>query len=184
MAQTPSTMLPLGTNLPHFRLTNAVNGDVVDAESCSGSITLISFLCNHCPYVVHVQSQYRKLQDDYVSRGVKIIGINSNSLVSHPQDGPSAMKELALKLGWTFPFVFDETQSVARAFQAACTPEFYLFDAKGSLVYRGQLDDSRPSNGKPVTGKHLREAIDAVLAGQPVTVEQVPSVGCNIKWNP
>jgi thiol-disulfide isomerase/thioredoxin len=141
------------------------------------------FICNHCPFVVHVRDELTKLASDYLSRGVGIVAINANSNKSHPQDGPEAMRRLGLQLGWSFPFLFDETQDVAKAYRAACTPDFYLFDASFRLVYRGQLDDARPGNGIRVTGKHLRDAIDAVLEGRPVGEPQKPSVGCNIKWN-
>jgi peroxiredoxin len=178
-----STMLPLGTACPSFSLTDAVSGrTVTEREFGDKKALLVSFLCNHCPYVVHVLDAYKKLETDYAGRGVAIVGINSNDAKNYPQDAPPNMKTLATRLGWTFPFLFDETQEVAKAFQAACTPEFYVFDGAQKLVYRGQLDESRPSNGKPVTGKDVRAALDAVLAGSPVNPDQVPSIGCGIKW--
>jgi thiol-disulfide isomerase/thioredoxin len=142
------------------------------------------FICNHCPFVVHVRDQLTRLADDYQKKGVAVIAINSNSVETYPQDGPDKMKELAREMGWKFPFLFDSTQDVAKAYRAACTPDFFLFDAKRALVYRGQLDDSRPTNKVPVTGKDLRAAIDAVLAGKPVAKDQKSSIGCNIKWKP
>jgi peroxiredoxin len=182
MAET-SSMLPLGTELPSFELPDAVSGRVVrDTDFASAKAILVSFLCNHCPYVVHVQGEYARLERDYASRGVAIVGINANDVATHPQDGPTHMKALATELGWGFPFLFDETQAVAKAFHAVCTPEFYVFDGARKLVYRGQLDESRPHRGGPVTGKDLRAALDAVLDGRPVSPEQKPSIGCGIKW--
>jgi thiol-disulfide isomerase/thioredoxin len=183
MAETPSTMLPLGTLCPPFSLPDAVSGRPASPEDHAGKPLLVMFLCNHCPYVVHVMPELGRLGRDYLGRGVGLIAINSNSLESHPQDGPVHMKRLAEQEGWRFPFAFDATQAVARAFKAACTPEFYLFDAKHTLVYRGQLDDSRTGKSAPPSGRDVRAALEAVLAGQPVSPAQVPSVGCNIKWN-
>ena len=185
MARTPSNMLPLGTKAPEFALRNAVDGSAVTLKDFEGSeALLVMFICNHCPYVIHVRDELAQLASDYLPRGLAIVAINSNSSVTHPQDGPEHMKELALSQGWEFPFLFDETQSVAQTYKAACTPDFFLLDADRRLVYRGQLDDSRPGNDVPVTGKDLRAAIDAVLAGGPVSQEQKPSIGCNIKWTP
>ncbi|MEE8550589.1 MAG: thioredoxin family protein [Gemmatimonadota bacterium] len=185
MARTPSNMLPLGTKAPEFALRNAVDGSAVTLKDFEGSdALLVMFICNHCPFVVHVRDELSRLASDYLPRGLAIVAINSNSSVTHPQDGPEHMKELALSQGWEFPFLFDETQSVAQTYKAACTPDFFLLDADRRLVYRGQLDDSRPGNDVPVTGKDLRAAIDAVLAGRPVSEEQKPSIGCNIKWTP
>ena len=185
MAGTPSNMLPLGTKAPEFALRNAVDGSAVTLKDFEGSeALLVMFICNHCPFVIHVRDELARLASDYLPRGLAIVAINSNSSVTHPQDGPEHMKELALSQGWEFPFLFDETQSVAQTYKAACTPDFFLLDADRRLVYRGQLDDSRPGNDVPVTGKDLRAAIDAVLAGRPVSEEQKPSIGCNIKWTP
>ncbi len=185
MARTPSNMLPLGTKAPEFALRNAVDGSAVTLKDFEGSdALLVMFICNHCPFVVHVRDELSRLASDYLPRGLAIVAINSNSSVTHPQDAPEHMKELALSQGWEFPFLFDETQSVAQTYKAACTPDFFLLDADRRLVYRGQLDDSRPGNDVPVTGKDLRAAIDAVLAGRPVSEEQKPSIGCNIKWTP
>lgn len=179
-----SAMLALGTQLPSFDLVDVVSGRrVTSTEVMEGAkAILVSFLCNHCPYVVHVVDEYARLEHDYGPRGVRIVGINANDAVSYPQDGPPNMKALATAKGWGFPFLFDETQAVARAFGAACTPEFYVFDGEAKLAYRGQLDDSRPRTARPVTGRDVRAALDAVLAGRPVAREQVPSVGCGIKW--
>ena len=185
MAQTPSTMLPLGTKLPQFSLPDALTERLVaSTEFEHARALLVMFICNHCPYVVHVRSEFGRLARDYGSKGLAIVAINSNSDITHPQDGPVAMKKLALEQQWGFPFLFDASQQVAKAFQAACTPEFYLFDHNQALAYRGQLDDARPNNGKPVDGHDLRAAIDAVLAGRAPSPEQRPSVGCNIKWHP
>jgi hypothetical protein len=176
-------MLALGTRLPAFSLVDSVTGQQVSHTTLDApNGVLVLFICNHCPFVIHIRSELVKVATEALDRGIAVVAINSNSVESHPQDGPTHMKELALSQGWRFPFVFDETQDVARAFTAACTPDIFLFDAKRELVYRGQFDDSRPSNGKPVTGADLRAAIDAVLARRPVPGEQKPSIGCNIKW--
>jgi len=185
MAETLSTMLTLGTRVPAFSLQNAVDGRTVSPEDyADSSALLVMFICNHCPFVKHVIDGVTNLAADYLPRDVGIIAINSNDRVGYPQDAPEQMKRLAEELGWDFPFVFDETQEVAKAFRAACTPDFFLFDAAGNLAYRGELDESRPGNGIPVTGRDLRAAIDAVLAGEPVGEDQKASIGCNIKWRP
>ncbi len=183
MVAVASTMLPLGTPIPDFKLPNAVDGRMVspaDFEDCKA--LLVMFLCNHCPYVQHVKAEIGRIAAEYQPKGVGIIAINSNDVTAYPDDSPENMKRLAQSEGWTFPFLFDESQEVAKAFRAACTPEFYLFGPDRRLVYRGQLDDSRPRSNVPVTGRDLRAALDAVLSGRPVPEEQVPSVGCNIKW--
>lgn len=185
MALTPSTMLELGTRAPDFTLADAVDDQAIslaDFEDAPG--LLVMFICNHCPYVQHVLAELGRLASDYRDRGLAVAAINSNSLETHPQDGPAGMRQLALAEGWSFPFLFDQTQEVAKAYKAACTPDFFLFDSEQHLAYRGQLDDSRPGNGIPVTGADLRAAIDSVLAGEQVTGEQKPSMGCNIKWKP
>jgi len=184
MAETPSTMLPLGTALPPVRLTNAVDGTVVDVGPLSAGKrgTLVLFICNHCPFVVHVRSELVRVAHEAIDRGFAVVAINSNDADAYPQDGPAAMARLAREEGWRFPFLFDETQDVARAFRAACTPDIFLFDGEGKLAYRGQLDDSRPSNGKPVTGRDLRAALDAVASGRAPAADQKPAIGCNIKW--
>lgn len=185
MAQTPSTMLPLGTPLPDFALTDAVGGAVWSPARLDGPRgVLVMFICNHCPFVVHVRAALVAAAHDALGRGVSVAAINANSAATHPQDGPPHMKALAEAEGWRFPFLFDDTQDVARAFRAACTPDLYLFDASRRLVYRGQLDDARPGNGVPVTGRDLRAAIDAVVEGREVPAAQKPSIGCNIKWHP
>jgi hypothetical protein len=184
MAETPSTMLPLGTPLPPVRLADAVTGREVDvAAGARGKKgLLVGFICNHCPYVVHVRGALVREAHRALDLGLAVAMINANDEAAYPQDGPAAMAELARREGWRFPFLFDATQEVARSFRAACTPDLYLFDAGLKLAYRGQLDDSRPGNGRPVTGRDLAAAIDAVAAGRSPAPEQRPSVGCNIKW--
>jgi thiol-disulfide isomerase/thioredoxin len=186
MAETPSAMLPLGTQLPSFRLTDAVSGRTVDgAELARGKKgLLVAFVCNHCPYVKHIRSELVRASHEALDQGFAVVAINSNDEAAYPEDGPAAMKQLATAEGWRFPFLFDETQEVARAFRAACTPDLFLFDAGPRLAYRGQFDDSRPSLTRPVTGSSLRGAITAVAAGKAAAPDQRPSVGCNIKWKP
>ena len=185
MAQTASNMLPLGTRAPGFILPDTVSGKTMSlAELKSEAATVIMFICNHCPCVKHVQQELARLAKDYHPRGVAFIAISSNDSIAYPQDAPEHMKTFAREAGFTFPYLFDETQEVARAYQAACTPDLYIFDRDLRCVYRGQLDDSRPKNEVPVTGKDLRAALDNVLAGKPVSAEQLPSIGCNIKWKP
>src|SRR5689334_19216019 len=182
MAETLSTMLPLGTTLPPFALTDAVSGRTIQSSALRGPKgTLILFICNHCPFVKHVMPELGRLARDYADKGVTFAAINSNDLVAYPQDGPPHMKELAEAEGWKFPFLMDETQEVARTFQAACTPDFFLFDSEGGLAYRGRLDETRPGGAAP-HGRDLRAALDAVVAGHAPVEEQLPSVGCNIKW--
>jgi hypothetical protein len=177
-------MLPLGTPLPPVRLVNAVDGKTVDVlELAAGKHgVFVLFICNHCPFVVHIRRELVRAAHDAIDRGLAVVAVNSNDATSHPQDGPEAMKKLATEEGWRFPFLFDETQDVARAFHAECTPDLYVFDAQRKLVYRGQFDDSRPRNGKPVTGRDLRAAVEAVAAGQAPSEIQVPAIGCSIKW--
>jgi thiol-disulfide isomerase/thioredoxin len=186
MAETPSTMLPLGTALPPLRLADAVTGGTVDAAEASRGKKglLVAFICNHCPYVKHIRGELVRLAHAALDQGFAVVAVNSNDPGAYPEDGPVEMARLARQEGWRFPFVFDDTQEVAKAFRAACTPDLFLFDGQGRLAYRGQFDQSRPSNGKPVDGAHLRAAIDAVAAGRTPAVEQHPSVGCNIKWKP
>ncbi|HXF92809.1 MAG TPA: thioredoxin family protein [Nitrospiraceae bacterium] len=180
-----SVMLPLGTPAPSFALRDVVSGQVYSLDSFKDkSAFLVIFLCRHCPYVQHVQHEIAKIGRDYADSALGIIAISSNDPAHYPDDAPERLKEMAQRLGFRFPLCFDETQEVAKAYQAACTPDFYLFDADRRLVYRGQLDDSRPSNGLPVTGRDLRAAIEAVLAGKPVDQNQKPSIGCSIKWKP
>ncbi len=184
MAYTESTMLPLGTKAPDFTLPDTVSGKMVSLKELSKGkkATVVMFLCNHCPYVIHVNPEIVRLANDYIPKGVAFVGISSNDVEQYPDDAPDKMKEVAQRLGYPFPYLYDETQEVAKAYDAACTPDFYVFDENLQLVYRGRLDDSRPGNGKPLTGKDLRRALDAVLAGQPVDPVQYPSGGCNIKW--
>ena len=180
-----SLMLPLGTQAPAFSLPDVVSGRTYSPNSFDGKTALlVMFLCRHCPYVKHVEEEVGRIGRDYADCKLGIIAISSNDPVSYKDDAPDRLKELAVRLDWTFPFCFDESQDVAKVYRAACTPDFYLFDAQRRLVYRGQLDDSRPSNGKPVTGRDLRAAIDAVLAGRQVDNKQQPSIGCSIKWKP
>ncbi len=183
MAATPSTMLPLGTSLPDFTLTNAVDGRPVGAKDLRrGKGTLVMFICNHCPFVIHIRAKLVEVAHRAIDGGLSVVAINANSTQTHPQDGPQHMKQLATVEKWRFPFLFDETQDVAKAFSAACTPDLFLFDGTGALVYRGQFDSSRPSKADPVTGQDLQAAIDAVLGGTTPSGAQVPSIGCNIKW--
>ena len=178
-----SVMLSLGTPAPPFALRDVVSGQICSLDSFTGKTALlVMFLCRHCPYVVHVEQGIATIGQDYRDTGLGIVGISSNDPVQYPDDAPPRLKEMAERLGFTFPFCFDETQDVAKAYHAACTPDFYLFDQERRLVYRGQLDDSRPGSNKPVTGLDLRAAIDAVLAGRPVNSNQKASVGCSIKW--
>jgi peroxiredoxin len=183
MAFTESTMLPLGTKAPNFELPDTVSGNTYKLSDLkSDKATVVMFLCNHCPYVIHVNPEIVRLTQEYQERGVSFVGISSNDVENYPQDGPEEMKAHANTVGYTFPYLYDETQAVAKAYDAACTPDFYVFDGDMKLVYRGRLDDSRPKNENPLTGQDLRTAIDCVLAGKPVPERQYPSGGCNIKW--
>ena len=184
MALTETPQPELGSKAHDFAL-KGVDGQTHTRASCAGENgLLVMFICNHCPFVVHVRDEFSRLMEDFRGEGLRIIAINSNDLAGYPQDGPTPMRSLALELGWSFPYCFDEDQSVARSFFAACTPDFFLVDRGARLVYRGQLDGSRPGNGIPVTGADLRGAIEAVLAGRPALSHQIPSLGCNIKWTP
>lgn len=183
MARTNSTMLLLGTAAPDFALPDAVTGQtVVLGAFKNSSALLVAFLCNHCPYVKHVQAGLVALAKDVQSRGVGVVAISSNDVANFPDDSPEKMRDEARRAGYTFPYLYDESQSLARAYRAACTPDFFLFDGAMRLVYRGQMDDARRGNDLPVTGASLRAAVEAVLMGQPVAPTQVPSLGCNIKW--
>ena len=175
-------MLPLGTAAPDFRLPDTNGKTVALADFKNAPALLVIFMCNHCPYVVHIRKGLAQLARDYQSKGVAIVGINSNDAENYPADSPARMKEEIHVGGYIFPYLYDESQAVAQAYRAACTPDIYLFDKSQKLVYRGQFDDSRPGNGKPVTGRDLRAALDAVLASKPVPADQQPSIGCNIKW--
>jgi peroxiredoxin len=182
MSLTPSTMLPLGTAAPDFKLPDTDVKTVALADFKGQPALLVIFMCNHCPYVKHIRAGLAQLARDYLPRGVALVGINANDAANYPEDSPARMKEEVKSAGYLFPYLYDETQTVARAYRAACTPDVYLFDKNWKLVYRGQFDDSRPGNGIPVTGKDLRAALDSVLAGQPVASDQKPGIGCNIKW--
>jgi len=182
MALTPSSMLPLGTTAPDFNLPDPDGKIVSLADFKDKSALLVLFICNHCPYVKHIRTGLAQLARDYLPKQVAIIGINSNDVANYPEDSPAKMKAEVKSAGYTFPYLYDESQAVAKAYRAACTPDLYLFDQNHRLVYRGQFDDSRPGNGIPVTGRDLRAALDAVLAGKPVPPNQKASVGCNIKW--
>jgi len=185
MALTPSTMAPLGTTAPPFHLPDVVSGKAVSLDTfADNTALLVMFICRHCPYVVHVRSELARLGRDYATEPLGIVAISANDASQYPDDAPDQLNDMAKELGFTFPFCYDESQGVAKAYTAACTPDFFLFDQRRALVYRGQLDDSRPGNGKPLTGRDLRAAIDAVLAGKPVNPTQQPSVGCSIKWKP
>ena len=182
MALTPSTMLPLGTTAPNFKLPDTNGKTVSLSDFKSSPALLVLFICNHCPYVKHIRAGLAQLARDYTPKGVAIVGVSSNDAAHYPDDNPARMKEEVKSAGYIFPYLYDETQAVAKAYRAACTPDIYLFDQGQKLVYRGQLDDSRPNSGVPVTGKDLRAALDAVLAGKPVPPHQKASVGCTIKW--
>ncbi|UCH91866.1 MAG: thioredoxin family protein [Nitrospirota bacterium] len=183
MALKESTMLALGTAMPDFALPDVCTQKVISPETFREKhALLVMFICRHCPYVVHVQHELTKLGIDYQGKDLGILAISSNDVIGYPADAPPRLKEMVEQLGWQFPYCYDETQDVAKAFTAACTPDFFVFDRQRHLVYRGQLDESRPGNGKPVTGQDLRAALDAVLAGKPVSNRQHPSAGCNIKW--
>ena len=182
MVKTLSTMLPLGTAAPDFSLPN-VDGRMVSLSDFKDTpALLVMFICNHCPFVKHIAGELAKLGSDYQAKGAAVIAINANDVENYPDDAPAKMKEEAEARGYTFAYLYDETQEVAKAYHAACTPDFYVFDGHGKLVYRGQLDASRPDNGIPVSGEELRAALDAVLASQPAATDQTPSIGCNIKW--
>ncbi|MDB9373542.1 thioredoxin family protein [Nodularia sphaerocarpa] len=185
MALTASTMLPLGTQAPDFHLPEVVTGKKISLDTFADQkALLVMFICQHCPFVNHIQEELARLGNDYSSNDLGIVAISANDAEKYPDDAPLSLKAMAIKLDFNFPLCYDETQEIAKAYTAACTPDFFVFDAERKLAYRGQLDDSRPSNGKPVTGADLREAIASVLADKPVTIEQKPSIGCNIKWKP
>ncbi|WP_013324469.1 thioredoxin family protein [Gloeothece verrucosa] len=185
MALTESTMLTLGTTAPDFQLPDTVSGKTISLKTFEDKQgLLVMFICQHCPFVKHVKEELAKLGQDYSQKGLGLVAISANDVANYPNDSPEKLKAMAQELGFNFPFCYDETQAIAKAYTAACTPDFFLFDRKRKLVYRGQLDDSRPGNNKPVSGKDLRAAIEAVLAGKPVGPDQKPSIGCNIKWKP
>lgn len=183
MARTPSNMLPLGTNAPQFRLLDTISGNFKTLEQLQGaSGTLIVFICNHCPFVIHVNETLVELANSYQKVGINFVAISSNDIINYPQDGPDEMKKNATELNYSFPYLYDETQKIAEAYDAACTPDFFLFDESLKLVYRGQMDDSRPGNGISVNGKDLKNAMDCLLQNEVNTWPQKPSIGCNIKW--
>jgi peroxiredoxin len=182
MALTPSTMLPLGTKAPDFRLPDTEGNPVSLSDFAGSQGLLVMFICNHCPYVKHVREQLAQLARDYQNRGIAVVAINANDVANYPDDSPEKMKQEKEQFGYTFPYLYDETQEVAKAYRAACTPDFYVFDASHRLVYRGQLDDSRPGNDQPVTGEDVRNALECVLTGSTMSLKQRPSMGCNIKW--
>lgn len=176
-------MTPLGAKAPDFTLPDTISGNLLSLSDIKGEKgTLVMFICNHCPFVIHVNEELVKLGIEYQAKEIKMVAINSNDVSSHPDDSPDKMTVVAKQLGYTFPYFFDETQEVAKAYDAACTPDFFLYDENLNLVYRGQLDDSRPGNETPVTGKDLRAALDALIEGKPIDENQRPSLGCNIKW--
>jgi len=182
MARTESTMLELGTQAPDFNLPDTNGNQVSLANFKDAKGMLVIFMCNHCPYVIHLRDALAELAKEYQAKGLAVVGINSNDASNYPDDSPEKMAEEVATQGYTFPYLYDESQAVAKAYMAACTPDFFLFDAEQKLVYRGQFDDSRPRNDEPVTGADLRAAIDALLNGTAIPVEQKPSMGCNIKW--
>lgn len=182
MVRTASTMLPLGTKAPEFSLPDTDGNQVSLSDFPDAKAYLVVFMCNHCPYVKHVAEGLQKLVAEYQAKGVAAVGISSNDVDNYPDDAPEKMAAEKQARGYTFPYLFDADQAVAKAYHAACTPDFYVFDADQKLVYRGQMDDSRPKSDRPVTGADLRAALDAVLAGQQPTEQQTPSIGCNIKW--
>nr|VFJ45324.1 MAG: Peroxiredoxin [Candidatus Kentron sp. DK] len=184
MAKTSSTMRELGARAPAFTLPDTQGNPVSLADFREAPGLLVIFLCNHCPYVHHIREALSAFAREYRARGLAIVGINANDIATHPDDSPDKMAEEAERFGYTFPYLFDETQKVAKAYRAACTPDFFLFDKEQKLVYRGQFDASRPGNGIPVTGQDLRAAVEALLAGQDIPPDQEPSLGCNIKWRP
>ncbi|WP_282054330.1 thioredoxin family protein [Maribacter luteus] len=183
MANTPSNMMPLGTKAPNFILKDTISDQELSLNTLKGDIgTVIMFICNHCPFVIHVNPELVKMAKEYQSKGISFIAISSNDVINYPQDAPDLMKQQAKQVGYPFPYLYDATQETAKKYDAACTPDFYLFDKDLNLVYRGQLDGSRPGNAVPVTGKDLRNALNALLSEKEIDPDQKPSIGCNIKW--
>jgi thiol-disulfide isomerase/thioredoxin len=183
MAATPSVMIPLGSTATGFKLPDVVSGKEVSLENLKGKKgTVIMFICNHCPYVKLLNSEIVKVANEFIPQGINFIAISSNDVAQYPDDGPAQMKQVAADLKYPFPYLYDESQDVAKSYDAACTPDFYTYDADLKLVYRGQFDDARPSNGKTPTGKDLRAALTAIVEGSRVSESQLPSIGCNIKW--
>lgn len=184
MVSVPSQMIALDTPAPNFELINTADGKTVKLGDYKGKPLLVMFICNHCPYVIHIRDSFKEFSEEYMKKGISIVAINANSTITHPQDGPDEMKKIVEQYRWEFPYLFDESQNIAKAYRAACTPDFFLFDESHLLVYRGQYDDSRPKNDKKINGKDLRNALDALLEGRPISQNQKPSMGCNIKWHP
>lgn len=183
MARTASTMLALGTSAPAFQLPDVVTGETVSLASFAGKKgLLVMFICRHCPFVKHIQAELAQIGKDYGDRNLGMVAISANDAANYPDDAPESLKQMAKELGFTFPLCYDESQETAKAYTAACTPDFFVFDEALKLVYRGQLDDSRPGNDKPVNGQDLRSALDSLLTDQPIKTDQKPSIGCNIKW--
>ncbi len=183
MSQTPSNMIPLGAEAPNFTLIDTITDKLLSLKNVKGTkATLVMFICNHCPFVLHINSELVKLGNDYKNNGIGFVAISSNDVENYPQDSPELMKKQAAKLGYPFPYLYDETQEIAKAYDATCTPDFFLFDAKLQLVYRGQLDNSRPGLDIPVTGRDIRNAIEAIIMENEIDKNQIPSIGCNIKW--
>lgn len=183
MARVPSVMIPLGSKAPDFLLPDVISGSLVSLQEAKGNTaTVIAFICNHCPFVKHINPQLVQLAKDYFDKGVRVIAISANDAVQYPEDGPAAMKKAAENLNYTFPYLYDESQRIAKAYNAVCTPDFFIYDNELHLTYRGQLDDARPGNEIPVSGKDIRAALDAMIQGKAVGDFQKPSIGCNIKW--
>ena len=183
MAKTESSMIPLNTVAPSFALLDVCTQQLISLEDAKGSVaTIIAFICNHCPYVKHINQELPRLANDFINQGVKLIAINPNDIEQYPDDSPENMRRAAQELGYSFPYLYDETQEVASAYQARCTPDFFVYDHNLHLVYRGQLDDSRPGNQMPVTGDSIRQVLNNLIEKKPISVQQKPSLGCNIKW--
>lgn len=182
MARTPSTMLDLGTPAPYFSLLEPATGQTVTLDDYKQQPILVVFMCNHCPYVIHLREELVRFADEYRAKGLEVIAINSNDVISYPADSPEKMTADVKQFNYSFPYLFDESQAVAQSYQAACTPDFFMFDQQHTLFYRGQFDDSRPRNDVPVTAQDMRLAADKLLAGEPAPQDQKPSLGCNIKW--
>lgn len=183
MARTPSTMVALATNAPEFVLPDTVSGKRLSLANLKGNVaTVVMFICNHCPFVKHVNAELVRIANDYKNKGTSFIAISSNDVANYPEDAPDLMRQVALQLKYPFPYLYDESQEVAKAYDAACTPDFFIYDKDLKLVYRGQLDDSRPGNDIPVTGNDIRHALDCLLYDQSIPEFQKPSIGCNIKW--
>ncbi len=183
MARIPSNMIPLLSKVPSFELPDTVSGQKLSYSILKGKeATLVMFICNHCPFVIHINEELVRLANDYLGKGVSFIAISSNDVENFPQDSPDLMKKAALENKYPFAYLYDESQEVAKSFQAACTPDFFIYNKNDELVYRGQLDDSRPGNGKPLTGKDIRNSLDCILSSKKINENQIPSIGCNIKW--